>query len=134
MMYPKTKRAKKRKKHKKSILQEKDGRCYLCMKLDHDFRIHGAVQEHHVFGGPNRSKSEAEGLKVYLCLNHHTAGPAAVHNNQENMRIIREDAQRAYEQTHTRAEFMELIGRNYLDEKEPERQQETTAGFRYLRD
>lgn len=51
----------------------------------------------------------------YLCLEHHIWGPGAVHNNQENMRILQQDGQRAYERTHTREEFMELIGRNYLD-------------------
>lgn len=116
MMYPKTKRKKKRKKHKQSILQEKDGRCYLCMKLNQDCRIHYGIQEHHVFGGPNRSKSEAEGLKVFLCIAHHTEGPEAVHNNHTNMLMLQQEAQKAYERTHSRQQFMELMGRNYLDD------------------
>lgn len=106
MMYPKPGKHKKRKKHKQSILQEKDGRCYLCMRLDNNYQIYTGIQEHHVFGGANRDISEAEGLKVYLCLEHHTAGKAAVHNNHENMQIVREDAQRA--------EFITLMGKNYL--------------------
>ena len=44
-------------------------------------------------------------------------GPEAVHNNHKNMRILHRDGQRAYERTHSRAEFMSLIGRNYLDEE-----------------
>lgn len=65
-----------RKKHKPSIIQRKDGRCYLCMLLNED---NGAkkTQEHHIFGGSNRDHSEETGLKVHLCLEHHTAGKLA---------------------------------------------------------
>ena len=120
MMYPKPQRKKKRKKHKASILHCKDGTCYLCMKLKGDYRRYPVVHEHHIYDGPNRQNSEAEGLKVYLCLDHHIMGPEAVHNNHKNMRILHRDGQRAYERTHSRAEFMSLIGRNYLDEEKQE--------------
>ena len=103
-----------RKKHTPSILQKKDGRCYLCMRMHDDDRIHGVLHEHHVFGGPNRQISEAQGFKVYLCLEHHETGPEAVHRNHETMLLVQQDTQRAYERTHTREDFMELIGRNYL--------------------
>lgn len=114
MIYPKQKRRKKRKRHKDSILHKKDGTCYLCIKLMQDFRIHPVVHEHHIFGGPNRQISEAVGLKVYLCPEHHLYGQQAAHNNHSIMRFLHQDGQRAYERTHTREEFMELIGRNYL--------------------
>ena len=120
MMYPKPQRKKKRKKHKASILHCKDGTCYLCMKLKGDYRRYPVVHEHHIYDGPNLQNSEAEGLKVYLCLDHHIIGPEAVHNNHKNMRILHRDGQRAYERTHSRAEFMSLIGRNYLDEEKQE--------------
>lgn len=116
MMFPKPTKKKKRQQHKASILQVKDGRCYLCMKLKNNYRIHNMVHEHHVYGGPNRSISESEGFKVYLCPEHHLNGPAAVHNNIEHMRLIQEDCQRVYEEDHTRQQFMDLIGRNYLEE------------------
>lgn len=102
----------KKKKHKSSILQQ-DRYCYLCDLLDHRYMALG-LQEHHIFGGPNRSVSEAEGLKCWLCLKHHTQGPEAVHNNIRNMRILQQKAQQAYEKTHTREEFVRLIGRNYM--------------------
>lgn len=117
MMFQKPQSRKKRRKHKASILHCKDGTCYLCIKQNHNYRIHPVVHEHHIYGGPNRATSEAEGLKVYLCLAHHIDGPLAVHNNQNNMRILQKDGQIAFERTHTRDEFMELIGRNYLDEE-----------------
>lgn len=49
LMYPKsTVKRKKRKKHAKSILQEKeDKRCYLCMR-EGDDRIQ-QVEEHHIY-------------------------------------------------------------------------------------
>lgn len=118
LMYPKPKKVKKRKKHKQSILHSKDGTCYLCIKLNGDYRQHRVTHEHHIYDGkPNRAISEAEGLKVYLCLSHHLDGPEAVHNNSKNMRLLQQDGQRAYEQNHTREEFMELVGRNYLEVK-----------------
>lgn len=114
MMFPKTARKKTRKRHRESILQKKDGRCYLCMKLDGDYRIYASLHMHHVFGGPNRSISEGEGFKVYLCPEHHLYGQKAVHKNHRIMEMVQQDAQREYEKNHTREEFMELIGRNYL--------------------
>lgn len=114
MMYPKKPARKKRKSHKASIMQEKDGTCYLCVLLQQDYRTHSYLEEHHIYGGPNRDKSEAEGLKVYLCLRHHRTGPEAVHNNAEIMRLLRQQGQIAYEQTHSREEFRKLMGKSYL--------------------
>ncbi len=123
LKYEKPHKYKIRRAHPKSILQEKDGTCYLCAR-NGDYRKK-TVQEHHVFGGPNRIHSESHGLKVYLCLQHHTAGPEAVHNNIQNMRTLQQDAQRAFEENHTREEFVKLIGRNFLEE--PEQQQTDEA-------
>ena len=136
MKYPKQKRRKKRKEHKPSILHQKDGTCYLCIKLRKDYRIHPVVHEHHIFGGPNRQISEAKGLKVYLCPEHHLWGHQAVHNNHEIMRLLQQDGQRAYERTHSREEFMALIGRNYLN-MEPfivpqEEAEKVEPGFTFL--
>lgn len=113
--YPKKKTKKPRRTHPQSILHRKDGTCYLCRRLEHDYRIHKNIEEHHAFpGNPGRQISEREGFKVFLCPEHHRIGPAAVHNNQENMRLIQRDVQEEYEQTHTRAEWMAIMGRNYL--------------------
>lgn len=118
LMFPKPGKKKKRKQHKKSILHGKNGTCYLCMKLNGDYRTKRIIHRHHVYGGPNRPISEAEGFTVYLCLEHHEEGPEAVHNNKENKRLIQKDCQREYEKTHTRQQFMDLIRRNYLDEED----------------
>lgn len=104
---------KKRKKHKKSVLQSKNGICFLCA-LRGENKFHKVLHEHHIFGGANRPISEAEGLKVYLCVPHHVDGPEAVHNNADNMLLLRQIGQKEFEKTHSREEFMELIGKNYL--------------------
>ena len=59
-------------------------------------------------------------------------GPEAVHNNHKNMRVLHRDGQRAYERTHSRAEFMSLIGRNYLDEEKQEDKPEKGHKRRFM--
>lgn len=114
LMFPKTKTKKKLKTHKDSILQKRDGTCYLCGRLHGEYCYHEVLQSHHIFGGFNRDNSEAEGLKVYLCLAHHTEGPEAVHRNAEVMRLLQRDGQQAFEEEHSREEFMLTFGKNYL--------------------
>lgn len=119
LIYKKWKGKKKRRKsHPPSILHPDDGTCYLCGKLDHDFYPHNFLEVHHIFGGPNRGISEENGFKVKLCTYHHRTGPTAVHQKIESMRLLQKDAQRKYEETHTRQQFMKLIGRNYLEDEE----------------
>lgn len=108
--------AKRRQRHKASILQKKDGRCYLCM-MQGDFRIKW-TEEHHVFGGPRRWISEAEGLKVYLCPMHHRTDTAAVHQNAETRKMLQEIAQTAWEKEHTHEEWMQLMGKNYREDED----------------
>ena len=118
LKFPKKSGTKRRKKHKASILQDRsDGTCYLCVRLHEDYQIHKYREEHHIFpGNPGRKLSEAEGLKVYLCPEHHQTGPEAVHKNQRISRLLQQDAQRAFEKTSSREQFMKLFGRNYIDE------------------
>ena len=91
----------------KSILQtEKE--CYFCKSKQ-------MLEEHHIFpGNPGRKISEKNGFKVYLCHYCHNEPPFGVHFNRENMDTLKADCQRKYEETHTRKEFMNLIGRNFL--------------------
>lgn len=119
MMFPKPTKQKKRKKHKKSIMQPKgDRRCYLCMLLDGDFSYKPCLHEHHVMFGNDHAFAEAEGLKVNLCLRHHLEGPEAVHNNHENAEILMAKAQEAFERTHSREEWTQNGRRDYLGTKE----------------
>lgn len=101
----------------KSILHDKKERtCYLCMRLNGDFTEKGVLQEHHIFFGSSRRKlSEEYGLKVYLCLQHHTAGKEAVHQNAENDRVLKKVAQEAFMKRYSPVLFMETFRKNYLD-------------------
>lgn len=96
-------------------MQAKDGTCYLCNLLGTK-QIGTLIEEHHVFGGANRRLSEHYGLKVYLCVAHHRIGDEAVHNNSDNMLLLREEGQRAFEEKHPDKNFREIFGRNYLPE------------------
>ena len=101
----------------KSILQDKKA-CFLCGKA----QAYGwnRLEEHHCFGGANRRWSEKYGLKVWLCGNScHREGTRAVHKSRETDLMVKRAAQRKFEETHSRADFMRIFGRNYVwDEEE----------------
>lgn len=61
LLFPKTPAKKKKKRHKPSILQDKNHTCYLCILLNGDHHKHRTLHEHHIFGGPNRIHSEEDG-------------------------------------------------------------------------
>lgn len=115
LLYPKRKSKKRRKRHSESILPW-DGGCYLCEKLHGDYSIKKTEVHHVYFGTGQRDISEAWGFTVHLCRKHHihAGGPEAVHRNHETCLIIQQDVQRKFEKTHSRKEFMALIGRSYL--------------------
>lgn len=110
MAFPKPTRKKKRKKHKKSILRTKKGYCYLCCNIDGNYRQQYTEEHHVIFGSGQREISEAEGLKVYLCLKHHQE----VHSKRETRELLSRIAQKEYEQTHTREEWRSRFKKNYL--------------------
>ena len=113
--YPKQGWKKRRKHHKESILQRKDGTCWLCRVLHGSGELYGYTEEHHVFfGSGQRWKSEEDGLKVYLCVQHHRTGPESVHRNHKICRMLQAAAQEVYEKEHTREEFMDRYGKNYI--------------------
>ena len=90
----------------KSIIQD-DKQCYFCGKLT-------GLECHHVFGGvANRPISEKYGLKVWLCHDCHTGTEGAQYDKTRNLQL-KQDAQFAFERTHSRSEWMKLIGKNYL--------------------
>ena len=110
----------------RSIIQEeKDSQCFLCAMLDNDYSTRTGLEKHHIYGGPNRTLSEREGLYVYLCHQHHNEPPDGVHYNRRNMNYLHEIGQEAwvYRQQKikgcTRREaigaFMKIFGINFLD-------------------
>ena len=92
-----------------SIIQT-ERKCYIC----HSRR---AIHKHHVFfGRGNREKSEKHGFTVFLCAPHHNMGDNCVHRNREMDLFIKRECQRAFERTASRAEFISIIGKNYLED------------------
>mgnify|MGYP000497235896 CR=1 FL=1 len=57
--------------------------CFLCGKLNGDYRQRYTEEHHILFGAGQREIAEAEGMKVDLCPEHHRIGKQAVHNNRE---------------------------------------------------
>ena len=138
MAFPKPKKKKKRISHPKSILNTEKGVCYLCANLYGDYRQQYTEEHHVLFGSGMRILSEAEGLKVYLCEPHHKSGKEAVHNCRKTRELLCEIAQREYERSHTRKDWLKISKKNYLDQqelmKEPqnEKQKEGHPGFQFL--
>lgn len=92
----------------KSIMQ-KSKRCWVCGAI-HDLHNH-----HIYFGNGIRKISEKQGFKVWLCAAHHNMSDAGVHYNKKLDTTLKQMCQLAsYEKTHSREEFVRLIGRNYL--------------------
>lgn len=109
-----------------SIIEPKGEKsCFIC-------GYSGRTEEHHIFGGnPNRRLSEKNGLKVHLCYIHHRDAKTGVHFNSKLMEELHEIGQRAFEQNHTREEFMKIFGKNYLNEPE-NAEKEQKNGFIWL--
>lgn len=91
----------------KSIITDDLGHCFVCGDRN--------VAIHHIYGGRNRKISDTNGFIVPLCPFHHNMSDHAVHFNKILDLALKRTCQKIYEENHTRAEFMGLIGRNYLE-------------------
>lgn len=101
-------------KRGRSILQpdmtRSTRKCYLTGRTDN-------LQLHHCFPGKNRKISDEYGFWVYLTADLHNGNdPRAVHNdpNGELDAWLKRLCQLIYEKTHSREEFIALIGKSYL--------------------
>lgn len=95
---------------KPSILQDEKV-CYLTGSTNN-------LDCHHVFfGNANRRISDENGFWVWLRHDFHIADSPnkTPHNDVTLDKYLKKMCQEKFEETHTRDEFMELIGRNYLD-------------------
>lgn len=91
-----------------SIIHNLDDKtCFVCGKTN------GHIHEI-FFGTANRKISIEQGFCVYLCPAHHNTSNYGVHFNRELDLKLKQLCQSKYEETHTREEFMKLIGKNYL--------------------
>lgn len=98
----------------KSIIQSKK-ECFIC-RVNYDVETTTGLHEHHIFEGTARRKqSEKYGLKVWLCHRHHTTDPRYSIHYQEALDLdLKKRAQRKFEETHSREEFIEHFIKSYL--------------------
>lgn len=97
-------------KQMKSIIQNKK-QCFICYKPN-------GLHDHHIYFGVGRRRiSEKHGFKVWLCPEHHQ-GTFGVHGCRGHKLdvFLKQTCQRKYEETHSRDDFIKLIGRNYIEE------------------
>lgn len=94
----------------------RDNKCFLCKRNRHA----GRLEVHHIFGAANRKLSTKYGLVVTLCEECHRTSPHAVHQSAETMQYLHEYGQRKAmrENGWSREEFMQVFGKNYLQEDE----------------
>ena len=94
----------------KSILQSKK-ECYICFSTN-NLEVH-----HCFFGSANRKLSEQDGLKVWLCYEHHR-GTNGVHgkNGSELNIKLKQIAEKKWIDTYNKSinEFIKIYGRNFL--------------------
>lgn len=94
-----------------SILQT-DKECYITGRRDN-------LHKHHIyFGNPLRRISDDNGFWVWLTGVAHNQSDYGVHGKYgRNLDLeLKIACQKKYEETHTRQEFMALIGKNYIME------------------
>lgn len=86
---------------------DNEKRCFVCHGV-HD------LERHHIFNGPWRSKSESDGLWIWLCHEHH----AQVTEFYPMRLKLKQMGQRVYEeQIGTRQEFRKRYGKYYIEEE-----------------
>ena len=85
------------------------GKCFIC-------GLYCRTEEHHIFGGASRTKSEKYGLKVDLCHDCHNEPPNGVHFNAVNNNRLKATGQKAAMLAYhwSKEDFIKEMGRNYL--------------------
>lgn len=78
----------------------KYGKCDFCGKYSK------RLDPHEVYGGSNRQRSIRYGFIRQLCRK--------CHSNEDIIEQLKEEVQKEYEKTHTREQFIALIGKSYL--------------------
>lgn len=79
----------------------KQGYCKSCDKWS------SRLDPHEVYGGSNRQRSIKNRFVMYICRK--------CHSSEELIMDLRKKVQKEYEETHTREDFIKLIGKSYLD-------------------
>ena len=92
---------------KRDKVRRKTHRCRIC-------GAYGVTQIHHIFSGRWRQRSEANDFVIELCPKcHRTAHLSASFGD-----ALKHDAQLEYLETHSLEEWMELMGKSWIDPQE----------------
>lgn len=118
----------------RSIIQKKDGTCFLCKILNGDDSLKVTEEHHIIYCAKQRKLSEKYGLKCYLCPDHHRNGPDAVHRNKDVSEILYKTAQIAFERMWGKELFFEIFKRNWLSEEERNKMNKVNLLGRLTRD
>lgn len=78
----------------------KEGICEFCGRYSKQ------LDPHEVYGGSNRKRSIKNKFVKLLCRK--------CHDNEEIIKQLKIDTQKEYMKTHTKEEFIKLIGKNYI--------------------
>lgn len=76
--------------------------CYLCDDKADNWQ--------EIYSGGNRKMSMTNGFCIPICCEYHNI----VQLNKQNNIYLKQLCQRKYEETHTREEFIRLVGKSYL--------------------
>lgn len=72
------------------------------------------VEEHHIFGGANRKRSDRDGLTIDLCGHCHRTSKDSAHASGEYTCYLHKLGQTVYEDYYGEGSFLPEYGRNYL--------------------
>lgn len=76
--------------------------------------VYTAIISHIFFGIANRKLSEKHGCWCWLCGTHHNLSKDGVHFNKFLDNSLKREAQARFEISHSREEFMQIFGKNWL--------------------
>lgn len=66
------------------------------------------------YGNSNRKQSEKYGCWVWLCGKHHNLSDFGIHFDKELDLKVKKMAQSKFEENHSRQEFMQIFGKNWI--------------------
>ena len=92
------------------IKGDRKGVCFLCGRFC-------PTEQHHIFGGKNRKRADADGVTVHLCHWCHNEPPMGVHHNKVTDTWMKQRGQMAWMEHYGKTvdDFIKAYGRNYLD-------------------
>jgi len=96
-------------KKRMKLEKERDKNLVKSGKCDYCKRYSDRLDPHEVYGGSNRKRSIENRFIALLCRE--------CHQNEEILQELKKQYQRRYEYTHSREEFIKLIGKSYLKEE-----------------